>query len=91
MIKKLLLVSVIVLVAFPSYALAITGQDVQFNFELGEPALVADTAAACNDTAVAKFDFVLGEPTIIFDTTANCTAAPAAAAGGAVDDIIWFD
>ena len=77
------------LLALPLPAIALTGPAARFDFSLGQPAITADNTNTCNDTATVRFDFSLGQPAQVFDATANCTAA--AAAGGAVDDIIWFE
>lgn len=70
-----------------SKANAVTGEQVRFDWTLGQPAITDDVTSACNDTAVARFDWVLGEPAITYDVTANCTLA-AAAGGEVIDDFI---
>ena len=81
---------IILLLSFPLSLGAVTGEDVRWDWELGEPAVTADATSACNDTAVARFDWVLGEPTVVFDATATCTAAPAPAAPS-VAESFWDD
>ena len=79
---------IIVLFFVPITLFAVTGEDVRWDWELGEPAVTADATSVCTDTAVARFDWVLGEPTVVFDATANCTAivvVPIADPG-----VIWF-
>ena len=56
---------------------AITGDDTRFDWSLGQPAITADNANVCSDTAVARFDWSLGQPAIVHDATANCTATAA--------------
>ena len=80
---------IIILFLVPITLFAVTGEDVRFDWELGEPAVTLNATLACTDTAVARADWVLGEPTVVFDATATCTAvvAPAAVADPGV---IWF-
>ena len=86
---KYLLTALFILGILAPTALAVTGEDVRWDWELGEPTVTLDATAVCTDTAVARADWVLGEPTVVFDATANCTAA--VAADVAEDDgIIWF-
>jgi len=69
---------------------AVTGEDVRFDWVLGEPAITDDPTSVCDDTAVARFDWSLGEPTIVFDATATCTAV-AAPTGGFEETLIIFE
>ena len=64
---------IILLFAFPLSLGAVTGQDVRWDWELGEPAVTADATSACSDTAVARFDWVLGEPAVTVDPTNACS------------------
>ena len=81
---------IIILFAFPLSLGAVTGEDVRWDWVLGQPAITDDPTSACTDTAVARFDWVLGQPSVVFDATATCTAAPAPAAAEVTEDIIWF-
>ena len=80
---------IIILFFIPLTLFAVTGEDVRWDWELGEPAITADATNACTDTAVARFDWVLGEPTIVFDATATCTAVVPAAPS--VAESFWDD
>lgn len=73
--RYLFLVVVGFLFLIPRGAEAVTGQDATFRFSLGEPEIVINAEADCNDTAVARFAFVLGQPAVVYDAEANCTAA----------------
>lgn len=84
--KYLIIIAILI---FPLGALAITGDNVRFDWSLGQPAITADNTNTCNNTAVARFDWSLGQPAIAYDATATCTTA--AGAGGADDGIIWFE
>jgi len=70
---------------------AVTGEDVRFDWELGQPTVTVDPTSACTDTAVARFDWVLGEPSVVFDATANCTAAAADEDEIIKQNVFWFD
>ena len=80
---------IILLFAFPLSLGAVTGEDVMFDWELGEPAVTLNATLACTGTAVARADWVLGEPTVVFDATATCTDVVAAPSVGDAG-IIWF-
>ena len=81
---------IIILLFIPIFSGAVTGEDVRFDWELGQPAVTDDPTSACANIAVARFDWVLGEPTVVFDATATCAAAAPEVV--TVDDtgIIWF-
>lgn len=88
--RYLLLILIGALLLLPNTSLAVTGQDIEFGFVLGKPALTVDADDACNDTAVARFGFVLGQPAVVYDADANCTAAVGAAPRKDAG-IIWID
>ncbi len=91
--KRLLYIFFIASLLFlPLQSGAVTGEDVRWDWSLGEPSITDDPTSACDDTAVARFDWVLGEPSVVFDATANCEAV-APAPSGIINrqDIIWFD
>ncbi len=88
---KYLLFTLIILVGFTFGAIPIdaAGEDVRWDWSLGEPTITDDPTSVCTDTGVARADWSLGQPTMVFDATANCTAA--AAADVQQQDIFWFD
>ncbi len=67
-------------------AQAVTGENVLFDWSLGQPTLVDDVTNLCNNQAVALFDWVLGQPRVVYDVTATCTAVVATT--GFTDDFI---
>ena len=81
---------IIIIILIPFNVGAVTGEDVRWDWSLGEPTITDDPTNACSDTAVARFDWSLGQPTVVFDTTATCAAAPAAAEDPADVGVIWF-
>ena len=81
---------IIALFLFPLTLFAVTGEDVRWDWSLGQPTITDDPTNACTDTAVARFDWVLGEPTVVFDATATCTAIVAPTPAIADPGIIWF-
>jgi len=80
---------IILLFAFPISLGAVSGEDVRWDWELGEPAVTLDATNACTDTAVARPDWSLGEPTVVFDATATCTLVVVTAEEDA--GIMWFN
>ena len=87
---RIILITILIASFFliSSTANAVTGEQVRFDWTLGQPAITDDVTSACNDTAVARFDWVLGEPAITYDVTANCTLAAADEGGAVTDDFI---
>ena len=72
----------------PTFTSAVTGNNVFYDWSLGETALTTDNVSSCDDTAVARYDWSLGETALVYDITANCTASVAA---GGEEYIIIFE
>ena len=88
---KYLIITILVISLFiiSSKAEAVTGEQVRFDWSLGQSKVTVDVTNLCNNQAVARFDWVWGQPTIVYDATATCTAAaPAAGGGEQADDFI---
>ena len=83
----------LILFLIPSLAFAVTGENVRYDWSLGQPTITDDPTSSCNDTTVARFDWVLGQASIVHDATANCTLAEAAPTGieAPRPQIVWFD
>ena len=82
----------LILFLIPSLAFAVTGENVRYDWSLGQPTITDNATSACNDTTVARFDWSLGQPSIVQDATANCTLAEVAVTVVAPrPQIIWFD
>ena len=73
--KFLLIALLIIPLALPFHAIALTGDAARFDWSLGQPAVTADNTNTCDDTATARFDWSLGQPSIVRDSTATCAAA----------------
>lgn len=81
--------AIIVILLSPLFVFAYTGQDLDFSFSSGAPALVIDADTNCGTTAVAMYAFLNGQPAIVYNADATCNAA----AGGfitPVNSIIWI-
>ena len=90
---RILLITILIISFFliGSKAQAVTGEQVRFDWTLGQPAITDDVTSVCTGTAVAMFDWSLGQPSIVYDATATCTAETPSAAEGMPQSEFWFD
>lgn len=56
---------------------AVAGEEVRWDWVLGQPTVTDDPTNACSNETIARASWVLGQPAMVFDATATCGAVAA--------------